>query len=88
MVNFGAVLGDGFVDNDVFHVQLYKNTSIFADVMHRTGSSGWDSAIGTGTLVPVSANDMLYLYAYNQFGARGKLYADNKQTGMTVQYVD
>lgn len=88
MVNFGAVLGDGFSDDDLFHVQLYKNSSMFVDIMHRVGSGGWDSAPATGTLVPVSANDVLYLYCYNQSAARGNLYKDNRQTAMAVRYVN
>lgn len=87
LVGFGAGLGDGFNDDDLFHIIVYKNGNDEINFLHRVGTTGWDSAAGPMTCVSVSAGDVLYLYAYNQTGARGKLYANNNVTMLSVCYI-
>lgn len=86
-VNIGAAMGDGFSTDDLFHIVVYKNSSVYSDMMYRAGSYGWDGIAATEVLISVAANDVLYLYARNQSGARGILYKDNKNTSMSVRYV-
>lgn len=67
-----AYLTTGFTANDIIHLQLRKNTTTIAEAVWRTYNAAPYQTLYTGPMiVSLAAGDIIYLYAYNQTGARG-----------------
>lgn len=64
----------GFTVNDIIHILLYVNSSSRLESQKRIMSANPYETIVTGQLmISLSAGDVIYLYAYNQTGARGTI---------------
>ena len=85
-ISCGMACGDGFTDNDLAHIVVYKNSTSISDMFYRVVTS-WHNVSTTELMLSVSSGDVLYYYAYNQTYSRGVLYGANKATCMTVKYI-
>ena len=67
-------IGTGYTVGDIVHIKVYKNSSAITDYVYRISSaSQYATPSGGPYAITCAANDVLYLYAYNQTGARGTL---------------
>lgn len=75
----------GFTKDDLVHLIIRKGTTDIMDFRHRL--SGTYTFYGSAPIVyEVSAGDYLYLYAYNQTAARGKV-SRSTLSWLTVKYL-
>lgn len=75
----------GFTANDYVHLVIRRGSTLIINAVHRIPND-YDYYSVASIVYPVSAGDILYLYAYNQSGARGQISA---ATGswLTVKYL-
>lgn len=75
----------GFTANDYVHLVIRRGSTLIINAVHRIPNN-YDYFGVTPIVYSVSAGDILYLYAYNQSGARGQISA---ATGswLTVKYL-
>lgn len=65
-------LTTGYTAGDLIHIKAYRNSTAVSDWIFRAYSASHYSTPHFGPIaVTCSANDVLYLYAYNQTAARG-----------------
>lgn len=82
---FGHIYVNGIATGNAPTVSLYNNAVSFS--MARVGTSQSSvTAYLPVTIVPVTAGDILYLYARNQNSASGSI-AANSSTKLTVMYI-
>lgn len=61
----------GITQNDLIHALIYKNSSAIYDHHQRIGTY---EQVNVGPIIQtLAANDTIYVYAYNQTAARGKV---------------
>lgn len=61
----------GITQNDLIHALIYKNSSAIYDHHQRIGTY---EQVNVGPIIQtLAANDTIYVYAYNQAAARGKV---------------
>lgn len=82
-----AYLHSGFTVNDIVHVMIYKNTSCWTDHGLRVRLEAPYQDVEACQMMGVSAGDVIYLYAYNQTGARGLIGSTSNRTYINVCYV-
>lgn len=75
----------GFTANDYVHLVIRRGSTLIINAVHRIPND-YDYYSVAPIVYSVSAGDILYLYAYNQSGARGQISA---ATGswLTVKYL-
>lgn len=76
---------DGFTANSLVHIIIKKNSTTVTNAVHRLPSH-YDYYSISPLVYSVSAGDILYLYAYNQTDAKGKVAGDSR-TWLTVKYL-
>lgn len=82
---FGFVYYKSLTAGDTVGLSVYKNTTVCG--AQRTASSAAAvSAHIPVEIIPVSANDVIYMYAQNYTGARGSV-SSGTSTTMTVMYI-
>lgn len=82
-----AYLTTGFTANDIIHLQLRKNSTTVAEAVWRTYNAAPYRTLYVGEMITsLSANDVIYLYAYNQTGARGTA-ATKQDTGIVINRI-
>lgn len=65
---------EGFTANDIVHAYLYVNSTSVCENQIRLNVANYYSTINVGPIIrTLSANDVVYLYAMNQGGARGNV---------------
>ena len=74
MIWASAYMSTGYTDNDIIHFSIYKNSTNMYELRERTTNANPYKTVNIGpTLFDLAAGDVVYLYAYNQAAARGKL---------------
>ena len=74
-------MGQNYQSNDIVHVLLYVNSTAVAHFQEKTFNTAMWSTFSTDrVIVNLSANDVVYLYAYNQGGAMSQLATSNTST--------
>lgn len=82
---FGFAYYKSLTAGDTVGLSVYKNTTVCG--AQRTASSAATvSAHIPVEIIPVSANDVIYMYAQNYTGARGSV-SSGTSTTMTVMYI-
>ena len=77
-------LTTGYTVGDLVHIKVYRNSTAVADWIFRMYSASHYSTPHFGPIaVTCSANDVLYLYAYNQTDARGVV-ASSTSCGLRI----
>lgn len=67
-------LGDGFTANDIVHLVINVNSKEIIHEQIRLHLAGaWTTYSTDNTIVNLNAGDVVYMYAYNQSGARGNV---------------
>lgn len=65
-------LTTGFTAGDLIHVAIYKNGTLINECRrHVAYANPYETFDVPATILSLSANDVVYIYAYNQNGARG-----------------
>lgn len=71
-VSGSAYFQSGFTANDLAHLQIrVGSTTAIESVKRLSNASPYEIVVVPATIVTLNANDVIYLYAYNQSGARG-----------------
>lgn len=84
-ISGGIYFSSGFTNNDIVHAVVKKNSTQVINAAHRLPAS-YDYYSIPPLVCEVSAGDVLYLYAYNQMGARGYVNATT-ESWLTVKYL-
>ena len=84
-ISGGIYFSSGFTNNDIVHTVVKKNSTQVINAAHRLPAS-YDYYSVPPLVCEVSAGDILYLYAYNQTGARGSVNATT-ESWLTVKYL-
>lgn len=67
-------LGDSFTANDIVHIVINANSTEVVHEQIRVHNAGaWTTYSTDNVIVTLNAGDVVYLYAYNQTGARGNV---------------
>ena len=84
IISGSAYLAAGFNSLDVVHVEVWVNNSVANVALTRLSNANYYITVNVAPFVySLSANDVVYLYAYNQNGARGKV-ADQHKNGLCL----
>jgi hypothetical protein len=88
MVWGSAYVYGSFTANDIIHLRLYKNSTYLSlESIYRTPIATPYNMIHMGPfIVTLAANDVLYLYAYNQTAARGTIQS-SASCGLTIRRI-
>ena len=87
MVWGSAYVHSGYTENDLVHVCIYKNsTSVLDDNDRASNANPYQTRKLGPIFLDLAANDVVYLYAYNQSGARGTI-ASRDNMGLFVKRV-
>lgn len=87
MINGSAYCTTGYTANDIIHIQLYKGSTSLCDSTKRVSNASPYEIMPVGPIiVTLAANDVIYLYAHNQGGARGTV-ATNTLTHITLHRI-
>ena len=87
MINGSAYCTTGYTANDIIHIQLYKGSTSLCDSTKRVSNASPYEIMPVGPIiVTLAANDVIYLYAHNQTGARGTV-ATNTLTHITLHRI-
>lgn len=78
-----AYFHSGFTANDIVHLIILKNGTYICDSILRMYTASPYQTVQDSTIVTCAANDVFYLYAYNQTAARGKI-ASRDGHGLSV----
>lgn len=76
----------GFVENDLVHCNILKNTSTIYTAMKRIKNS-YETIAGSGKIISVAEGDVIKLCVRNQTEARGMVSGTGNSTYMTVEVV-
>ena len=75
---------EGYTSGDILHLCTYKNSnSIYEGIYKVNATTPYMTLFSGPHLLTCAANDVLYLYTYNQTGARGKVQSSSA-CGLTV----
>ena len=87
MVWGSAYVHSGYTEGDLVHVCIYKNsTSVLDDNDRASNANPYQTRKLGPIFLDLAANDVVYLYAYNQSGARGTI-ASRDNMGLFVKRV-
>lgn len=87
MINGSAYCTTGYTVNDIVHIVLYKGSTSLHDSPKRVSNASPYEIMPVGpVIVTLAANDVIYLYAYNQTGARGTV-ATHTLTHITLHRI-
>lgn len=87
LVSGSGYFSTGFTVNDLIHLRIYKNSTYVAEMVKRVYGADPYEVIHSGPVIlNLAAGDTVYLYAYNQTGARG-LVGNNVGMGITLNRI-
>ena len=87
MVWGSAYVHSGYTEGDLVHVCIYKNsTSVLDDNDRASNANPYQTRFIGPIFLDLAANDVVYLYAYNQTAARGTI-ASRDNMGLFVKRV-
>lgn len=88
LVSCTAYFTTGFTASDTCHAQIYHNNSMAVECAKRVyNASPYENISVSPCIINMSANDVVYMYAYNQTAARGKVSLSNSRTYLTLNRI-
>lgn len=88
MVAGSIYMTTGYTANDLIHAAVYVNSTNVGDCLTRPPiANPYQTATITPFVVSLAANDVVYLYAYNQTAARGVV-STRDAVGLTIWKID
>lgn len=64
---------EGFIDQDLVHCALYADSNTIIDVAQRMNGTTYQTILAGPAIIELTAGAIVYLRAYNQTAARGKI---------------
>lgn len=88
MVAGSIYMTTGYTANDLIHAAVYVNSTNVGECLTRPPiTNPYQTATITPFVVSLAANDVVYLYAYNQAAARGVV-STRDAVGLTIWKID
>ena len=86
-ISGSAYFSTGFTANDLVHVEIWVNSTVINDAIFRTGTANYYCSVAVAPIIySLNAGDVVYLYAYNQAGARG-LVESRRRNGLALHRI-
>lgn len=83
-----AYFHSGFTVNDIVHLQLWKNSTLLEDFGQRLSTANpYENVNISPYIISLAANDVIYMYAYNQTGSRGQINTGATRTFMMLNRI-